>query len=55
MYAVALDQEGTVRVDVADGTEDAEQVQLYDRLAVAEFLGDASEEMRFGDADRDRR
>ena len=55
MYAVALYEERAVWVDVADGAEDAEQVQLDDRLAVAELLRDASEELRFGNADRDRR
>jgi hypothetical protein len=34
VYAVALYEEGAVRVDVADGAEDAEEVQLDDGFAV---------------------
>ena len=55
VYSVALYEERAVWVDIADGAEDAQQVQLDDRLAVAELLGDAPEELRFGDADGDRR
>jgi len=41
-------------VHVADGAKDPQQVELHDRLAVAQLLRDAPEELRFGDADRDR-
>ena len=51
VYAVALYEKRAVRVDVADGAEDAEEVELDDCFAVGELFGDATEELRLGDAD----
>ena len=51
VYSVALYEKRAVRVDVADGAEDAEEVELDDCFAVGELFGDAAEELRLGDAD----
>ena len=53
VYAVALYEERAVRVDVADGAEDAEEVELHDGFGVGELFGDAAEELGLCDADCD--
>lgn len=55
VYSVAFYEKRAVRVDVADGAEDAEEVELDDCFAVGELFGDAAEELRLGDADCDGR
>lgn len=48
--AVALDEHSAVRVDIANGAEDAEKVETDEGLVVTKLLDDALEELRLGDA-----
>lgn len=47
---VPLDKYRTIRVDVADRAQDAQQVEAHDGLARAELVDEPLEELRFGDA-----
>jgi hypothetical protein len=54
VQSIALHQHRAVRVHVANGPKDTQEVETNDRATVIEPVNDTLEELRFGKANDDR-